>query len=298
MIKYFVDAFKVTNNNIILATPLILFMLLTTLYNGVFGSANSNQIVAFLGLITYFLMWSAFLAGWLYIVRQAVLYNFENLSREEKTRKSFGLMNLMLKGIGEYFLSFLGILFFEVIFFISFILLIHYIGVNLIGNLNIPLNDFVNAANTNSPEVLEEFMNGLPREEIVKLAKWIYLCLASFPVFLFFQMFWFPSVIKDTKNIFKAFWNSLKFIFKNFAVVFIFFIMIGIIHFLMMMICGLMTINSILSYFSLLVYFYFMVYIVVLVFLFYEKYEKKNRCDCGADGIGQDIVCDSISKED
>ena len=122
MIKYFVDAFKVTNNNIILATPLILFMLLTTLYNGVFGSANSNQIVAFLGLITYFLMWSAFLAGWLYIVRQAVLYNFENLSREEKTRKSFGLMNLMLKGIGEYFLSFLGILFFEVIFFISFIL--------------------------------------------------------------------------------------------------------------------------------------------------------------------------------
>ena len=126
-------------------------------------------------------------------------------------------MNLMVKGVGEYFLSFLGVLFFEIIFFIGFILLFHYIGIALIGKLNIPLNDFVAAANTNSPEVLEGFMNNLQREEMVKLAKWIYFCVASFPLFLFFQMFWFPSLIKDTKNIFKAFWNSLKFIFKNFS---------------------------------------------------------------------------------
>lgn len=298
MIKYFLNAFKITNNNIILATPLILFMLLTTLYNGFFGGVGSNQAVALLGLITYFFMWSAFLAGWFYIIRQAILYNDENLSREEKTRKSFGLMNLMVKGVGEYFLSFLGVVFFEIIFFIGFVLLIQYAGVNLIGKLNIPINDFVTAANTNSPEVLEGFINGLPREEIIKLAKWIYFCLASFPLFLFLQMFWFPSIIKDTKNIFRAFWNSLKFIFKNFFAVILFFVMIGFIHFVMMMLCGLMTINSILSYFSLLVYFYFMVYIVVLVFLFYEKYEKKSCCSCGTDGIGQDRVCDRVSEED
>ena len=298
MIRFFLDAFKITNNNIILATPLILFMLLTTIYNSILSSGSANFLVVLLGLFTSLFMWAAFLSGWFFIIRQAILYHFENISREEKAKKSFGLMSLMVKGIGKYFLPFIWFLLLEIIFFIIFVILVHYIGVSFIGKLNIPTNEFFASVNTNSPEVIEGFINSLPREEIVKLAKWIYLCMLTFPVFLFLQMFWASSIVKDTTNIFKALWRSLKFLFCNFASTFIFFIMIGVLHFCIMLLCGILSVNSILSYFSLLIYFYFMVYIAVLVFLFYEKYEKKGCSGSGSDSIGQDSLCCTTGKED
>lgn len=299
MKKYFIDAFKITNNNIILATPLILFILFLTLYIGIMGASSSGTLVFFIVLVTYFLMWAAFLSGWFYIIRKAILLNYEEISKEEKIKKSYSLIKKMVKGVGKNFFSILGMMLMSFIFFILLILLTHYIGIHLIGGINISKQDLYVALNSNSKEALESLINTLPMEELVKIVKWIYFCLFSFCIFAFFQIYWSPTIIKGEKNVFKALYTALKFLRKNFLITMLLFIVLVLVQVIVTVMSSLISVNStLLTFLLLLIDFYIKVYSVVMVFLIYEKYEKKDNSDSGSDGIGQDVICDKSCKED
>lgn len=295
MFKFFGEALKITNNNIILATPLILFMLLISVYK-FFVAGVASTPVLILGLVTYFLMWTAFLSGWFYIIRQAILINYEDISKEEKLKKSFGLISLMVKGVGEYFSSFLGLMVMALILFGIFVYIIYFAGIHLIGHLNIPFNDLVSASTAQVST--EDFMKNTPHVELLKLVKWGYLAICSFAVYFYMMLFWSVAVLKNSKNIFKALVISNKFLVRNFFNTVLFLIILSFLYFIVMLGCGILLQNSILAYFSLLIYFYFIVYIMVLVFLFYEKFEEKSFSRCGSDSIGQDNVCDKSGEED
>ena len=72
MFKLFKDSFKATNEGIILAVPLVLFMWLITLY-----ISYSKQVVDtipefILSGITVLFMTSAFCSGWFYMLKKCV----------------------------------------------------------------------------------------------------------------------------------------------------------------------------------------------------------------------------------
>ena len=72
MLNLFKENIKITNDNIILATPLIVFMWLSSLYISYSkGAVNSLPLLILTGVTTLF-MTSAFLAGWFYMVKKAI----------------------------------------------------------------------------------------------------------------------------------------------------------------------------------------------------------------------------------
>ena len=70
MLNCLKESFKLTNKYIILATPLILFSLLSSLY--ILFSLGGNLISLIIAFILFTLMLSAFLSGWFFMIRECI----------------------------------------------------------------------------------------------------------------------------------------------------------------------------------------------------------------------------------
>lgn len=322
MIKYFQKAFKVTNENIILTTPLVLFLFFLSIYLGVAQRAPENIYSAVLLLATILLMISAFFAGWFFMVKKAIdLSKREFIIDEDKTKASFGLLREVPVGIGEYFLSFIGALFlyaglFFLLFFIGF-----QIGIHFIGKVDLNLNELRVAFG--SPVAMKSLVSSLTHEQLARLNAWNLLFLVVTAFYSFITMFWPAQIIFKTKNPFVAFFKSAAFTFKNFFGAFILFVYISCINFVVSFANAFAVANPIVYFLSMLIYFYFVVYVVVVVFLYYDgedqsKFEyyisgtpepigkgdsaennsAEDNCDSGADSIGQDEPGNQDSKDE
>ncbi len=299
MIKLFQKSFKITNENIILTTPLVLFLLLFVVYIEVAQKAPDNVFSVILLVVTTLFMVSAFFAGWLYMVKKAVELNKrEFILDEDKTKASFALLKEIPSGVGEYFLSFIGCIIFYVLFFVFMGAIAYVIGIHFIGKVNITLDQILGALQ--SPAQMKSLITSLPMDQLVKLNLWNFLILAFSSLHSFFTMLWTPEIMFRTKNPFLAFFRALKVTFKNLLSVIILFVYISVLNFVVSIFNSISAINSILYFVSMLVYFYFVVYVVVLVFLYYEdaiNKKDKSDSDSGTDSFGQDEVCDRPSEE-
>lgn len=308
MIKYFSKAFKITNENIILTTPLVLFLFLLSIYLGVAKNAPENIPSAILLLITILFMLSAFFAGWFFMVKRAVdLSKQEFIIDEDKSKASFNLIKELPVGIGEYFFSFIGgiILCAALIILLSFVA--YKLGLQFIGRVDLSLLELKTALS--SPTAMKSLVASLSTEQLAKLSAWNFLFLGVMAIYSFITMFWAAQIVNKTKNPFIAFFKSLSFTFKNFLSAFVLFIYISMINFFVSLINALSSIHPIVYFISMLVYFYFVVYVVVLVFLYYDSENNKrlecdcadkgpDNCDCGSDSIGQEQPGDSDSNEE
>ena len=101
MLNCIKDSFRLTNKYIILATPLILFSLLSSLY--ILFSIGGNLINLLIAVVLFTLMLAAFLSGWFFMIRECI----KNPEAEDP--------NFLIKdfpaGVGEYFLPVIGMLF-------------------------------------------------------------------------------------------------------------------------------------------------------------------------------------------
>ena len=70
MLSYIKDSFQLTNKYIILATPLILFSLLSSLY--ILFSVGGNLLSLLIALVLFGLMVGAFLSGWFFMIKTCV----------------------------------------------------------------------------------------------------------------------------------------------------------------------------------------------------------------------------------
>jgi len=91
MFKYFTKAFKITNDNIILTTPLVLFLLLFGVYTELAQNAPANLPSALLLLTTMVFMLGAFMAGWFYMVKKGLTLTNKSLF-SMKTRAKLRLI--------------------------------------------------------------------------------------------------------------------------------------------------------------------------------------------------------------
>ena len=305
MIKYFSKAFKITNDNIILTTPLLLFLILFIFYIGVVRVFSGNLLYSTLITVTAFSMLSAFFAGWFFMIKKAIELDKQKFDSEDsKAKSSFGLIKEIPRGVGEYFLPFVGGLIFYGLLVLLFMFLTYKAGLFFIGKLSLSPEDLRAALSSHAQ--MKAFISSLSVKELVKLNEWDFLIMTVMTFFSFMTMFWVPEIINKTKNVFLALFKSIRFIFKNFLSAIILFVYISAVNFLISLFSSLASINPILHFFATLIYFYFVVYIVVLIFLYYDnesakvkcdKSEAQDNCNCGADSVGEEPTCDSNGEE-
>ncbi len=282
MIKVFKDAFKVSSENIVLATPLLVFLLLINIYLIVAKDAVKVLPSALLFFLTLLLMISAFMSGWFYMIKTAI-YNFKNkvLHRENET---FKLINEFPVGIADYMGPYIGLSIAFLIFGDIVLVSVYYIGLNLIGSIGVTSSQFISA--TEAPVAMQALIDSMTKTQVLKLNYWYFLIMFSLQIFSLFTMFWPVELLYSTKNPIKALFYSVKRIFQRPQSILLF-IVISVLNVIMMILNYISMFNPISYFVMTLIYFYFIVYIFVLLFLYYEEKIKGNSNSI-ADSNGQE----------
>lgn len=257
MFKIIRESLRITNDNIVIATPLIFFSLISSLY--MIFSSGGNIIGLIFSVILFFLMFGAFLSGWFYIIVRAV---------KEPDIESSILITEFPAGVGEYFLPALGMIIQVIIVSSLIMLVVVLIGLKVIGSAGVSYTQFAQA--TASVEAMKTFAASLSSEQLVKIGRWNILMFLGM-VLNYFILMLYPAVIFfKKKNPFKAFFITLKDtfghrFFKNVGL----FLFIFVIYMFISMFTVLMGKNIFLHFIITLVNFYYITFVGILLFNFY-----------------------------
>ena len=233
------ENFKLTNDCIILATPMVLFFIFLQLYLQV-SEVHLSAILSYIAFfITIWIGLSGSFAGWFYMVKKTLQFSKKTfLFDTDRLTALSKLFLCIFKGIGKFFLPFLGftaiIFIFQVIKAV-FILFIYnsqlepfFVSLNIISNIIA----FV-------------------------LAYWI--------------IYWIPEIVYTYTNPFKSLVNSVKKAFISFRQSYIYYLFIVagclFLHFTIQE----MKMYPIVYFLELLLFYYFILYSVITVFRLYEK---------------------------
>lgn len=257
MLKVIQESFKITNENIILATPLIFFSIISSLY--LMFSSGGNKIGLIFSAILFFLMLCAFASGWFMMVTKAV----KDPEIEDKA-----LLVEFPAGVGEYFLTI--IIMIIKIFILSMVIMILAIiaGYKFIGDAGISYAQIVSA--TSSIESMKVFADSLTNEQLLKINLWNILLFFTIMFTNFIIMFYPASIFFKTKNPFKAFLLALKDTFShNFFKNIGLFLLIFLIYMIISTVTALFGKNIIVHFLVTLINFYYITFVVVLIFNYY-----------------------------
>ena len=281
MSSFIQKAFNITKENIIIAQPLIIFLLIISLTFGAL-TQQTNKIYYLVFSTANLLLCTAFFAGWFYMIKQAIHHNKrvennEYRNNEAKIEASNALGKEFFPGVGEYFLS---ITYTTIVYAIVYGLLTFIsfkIGLKLLPNPHINIQDFMAAANS-TPAEMHKYVYSLSFQQLKAMNIWMLYIGGILSAFTFLTMFLFPAVYDKKESGFKilltpfvAFNRNIRFIFKHFIGslgILIFLFLLNIVFSLLSLI---FSINIILSIIGLIISFYFMTYAVVLIFLYYEE---------------------------
>ena len=258
------ESFSLTNKYIVLATPLIIFSLLSSVY--LILSSGGRPTGLGIAFILFGLMLCAFLSGWFYMIKRILQ---DNIPDSADT-----LIAEFPSGVGEYFLSTLGLVFNTIIIFITIGVITYFAGIKFIGHIGITSTQLTNAMS--SQENLKLFLNSLSDAQLLKLNAWNLLLFADMIFSYFILMFYAPTVIFKTKNPFVAFFVSIKDLFsrKFFKNIALFLLMFSS-YFVLSVLTGLSGKNIFVHFFLTLVNFYYITYVAVLLFnYYYTNYAK------------------------
>ena len=275
MINIFKQAAKITNYNIILAIPLIVFVKLLDLYSLYSRNTVDSTHELILASVTVLFMSGAFFASWFYMVKEAI-----DLSKQvfvldaDRAKATMNLFKALPVGIGKYFLSFVG--FYIILFFIQVFAtpVVYLLGVNIIGGL-----DTESMQNLQSiamdPSITNQsmaaFIDKLTPEQIIFFGKWSLLFMLITSIIMYLLMFWIPEIIYKTPNPLVALWRSVVKLFKDFFSSFRFFISIWLMGFALLFLNTFAVINPLAYIIMNIILFYFTVFVVVAIFLYYDK---------------------------
>lgn len=271
------EAVKITNNSIILAIPLILFVKLIDLYSMYSKYHVDTTPKLVIASITLMCMLCVFASGWLYMVKDAISFSEKvYVLDKDKAKESLMLFKSLLSGIGKHFMSFLGAVCIYV-FVIQIIAtqLVWYLGSKLIDSLDAAsmrtLQDIsISAATNNSSMSL--LLDNMTPDMITFFGKWSLLFVVVTCIITYLLMLWFPEIIYRESNPLKALGYSVVKLFKNFRETFGLFIILWLIGFIILFLNTFsIMFNPFLYLLISIVMFYFFVYVVVCVFFYYKE---------------------------
>lgn len=252
---------NLTNKYIILATPLILYSLFSSLY--LVLSANGGKIINLIfAVLLFFLMTGAFFAGWFNMIKLAIL--------EPEKEDPNSLIKDFPAGVGEYFLSSLGALLIIFLTLIIALICSYFIGINTIGNPDVSTKALSEAFQNTT--TLKTFLNGLSIEQLTKLNLWNMLILGSLTFSHFLIMLYFPALFFVSKNPVRALFISLKDLFsKHIVRNCLIFLLIFSLNFIISIFSAIFAQNAILHFCITLLNFYFITAVGVGIFYYYHK---------------------------
>lgn len=270
MLKLFKDTVKITNDNIILATPLIFFMWILSLYIAFSRNSVNSLPLLILSFTTVLFMTGAFFAGWFYMVKKAVQLSKQVFVLDsDKAKATFNLLKSVPSGIGKYFLSFLGMIVFSIVIISIIGTLVFKLGMLLIGNIGLEPNQVKMVLS--SAVDMKAFLDSLSFEQLIKLNNWNLLLLGTSTLVSFLFMLWIPEIVYQCRNPFKALITSIQKIFAKPWNAVKLFIFMSVLNFILSFVNTFSIINPILYFIMMVVYFYFLVYLVVLIFTYYDR---------------------------
>ena len=260
MLKKLSNVFNITNYYIVLATPLILYSLLSQIYLAISINGKIWQLLC--AFIVSSLMFITFLAGWFNMIKIAV-------STPLKERPNT-LLNDFAKGVGEYFLPVTGAVFNVSIISVILLILAVSFGNKFIGSLNISPDTVSTAFQT--PETLKAFLLTLTPDQIQKIKSWYLILTLTTTSTFFLIMFYLPAMFIETKNSFKSLIISWKRLFsKKFINNIGILILITITYFFISILVTLSTENLLFNFITTLINFYFIIIIFVGIFYYYNE---------------------------
>ncbi|MFQ8626561.1 MAG: hypothetical protein ACLSA2_08970 [Candidatus Gastranaerophilaceae bacterium] len=193
MINIFRQSAKITNYNIILAIPLIVFVKLLDLYSLYSRVTVDSTHELILASVTVLFMSGAFFASWFYMVKEAI-----DLSKQvfvldaDRAKATMNLFKVLPVGIGKYFLSFVG--FYIILFFIQIFAtpVVYLLGVNIIGGLDansMQSLQLIAMDPSATNQSMAAFIDKLTPEQIIFFGKWSLLFMLVTSVIMYFLMF-------------------------------------------------------------------------------------------------------------
>ncbi len=276
MLKLFKDSLKKTNDCIILATPLIIFLSILGWYFTYATSSVDNIPKLILAIVTILIMASGFLSAWFYMAKKTLQLSDKVFIFDKDRAKAFWSLILSLpKGIGRLFLPFLGIISFSTIVSGCVITLITYLVTKYLGTVSI---DFLDSSNImiSSKELIEE-ISELPQQEIIILNCWYLLVVCSMLIMQFLSLLWIPEVVYCEKNPFKALYFAIKKLFITFPSTITLFLYISFLSLIISILNTFLMFNPIAYFLVLVLHYYLIVYIVVLLFSYYQQAFLKDE---------------------
>lgn len=270
MFKLFKSSFKITNDCIILATPLIIFLSIIGWYFNYAMIAVDNIQKLSLGIVTLLVMASGFSAAWFYMTKKTLRVAAKTFVLEKDRAKEFRELLLSLpKGIGRLFLPFLGVISLSAVIYGLLLCGVTILVAKYIGTIDSDLLDPSNLL-LSSKELTNEIMD-LSLNEIIVINSWYILVVLGSTVLSFFGMLWIPEVVYGEKNPFKALIISIRKIITTFPKSLVLFIYINILLFFSSILNTLLMLHPVAYFIVLLLYYYLIIYIVVLLFTYYEQ---------------------------
>ncbi len=276
MRELFKEATKITNYNIILTVPLIIFVKILDLYSLYSRYTVDSTPKFLLASITVLFMFGVFCSGWFYMVRGAVeLSKKVFVLDEDRAKATLNLFKTIPDGVGKFFLSFVGV---YLLFFIIQLIatpVVYFLGVNIIGGLDSASMQHLQEVTIDSTiatnQGMAAFIDSLTPEQIVFFGKWSLLFMSVTSIIMYLLMLWIPEIIYMTPNPLVALWKSLIKLFKDFFTTVRLFLSLWFMGFALLFINTFAAFNPIAYIIMSIALFYFSVYFVILIFLYYDK---------------------------
>lgn len=270
MLQLFKNSFKTTNDCIILATPLIIFLSILSWYYKYAVVAIDTTPKLILAIITIFVMLSGFMAAWLYMAKKTISLSRKIFVFDKDRAKALWALVLSLpKGIGRLFLPSIGVISIYILIYTLIFSGIGYIVGKFIGTIDFSELDYQSIFLFG-----QEFANKiseLSQNELLVLQCWYILALVSITVVSFITMLWIPEIVYTEKVSFEALYYSIIKIFTHLKNSIILYLYIAFLVVLISILNTFLMFNPILYFIVLLLFYYFLVYIVVLLFSYYEQ---------------------------
>lgn len=278
MSSYIKKAFDITRKNIIIIQPLVLFLIIYTFTSSaVFQLAHKITYIVF--LTANILLATAFLSGWLYMIKKTIAHNKKAENDEYKDEKaeteaSLALGKEFFPGVGDYFPA----ITFTVLCYVAVFILLMFVslkaGLRFMPPIDINWSDFMAAANS-TPVEMQKYVASLSFAQLKAINLWMFYMGGISSLFMFLTMFLFPAAFDKKEQYFfvpfSAFNRNIVFIFKHFfgslgIIIFLYFLQL-----VFSILSVFFSINIILSVIGLILSFYFVTYAIVLIFLYYEE---------------------------
>ena len=276
MRELFKEAVKITNYNIILAIPLIIFIKILDLYS-LYSKYNVDSALKFfVASITVLFMFGIFCSGWFNMIKGAIkLSKKVFVLDEDRAKATMNLFKNFSEGVGKFFLSFVGA--YIIFLFIQAIAtpLVYILGVNIIGGLDTNSMQNLQSLAINSEmsanQGMPAFIDKLSIEQIIFFGKWSLLFMSITSIIMYLLMLWVPEIICCTPNPLVALFRSVKKLFKDFFVTVRLYLILWFIGFLLLFVNTFAVINPIAYIIMSIIMFYYSVYLIVLIFLYFDR---------------------------